>query len=78
MLIFIFGTVDIDDVHCGIALLIVTTYQFTLHYMYLFVQYFGIFYVIVSRYMVLILTMHVRMNQHIIEKCFVFYGSCKI
>lgn len=78
MRIFTFGTVKVHDVDWSIALLFVIILQFTLHYEYFLVQYFGIFFVIVCRYMVLILSRHVEKNQHIIKRQFVTSEHSKI
>lgn len=73
---FTFGT--INDNHWSIALFSFIIYEFLMQYGYFFVQYFGNFYVIVCRYMVLILTRHVELNECIIKRQFIISKNCEI
>lgn len=75
---FTFGTVDIYDIHWSIVLLSYFIHQFMVQYGYFFVIYFVNFYVIVCRYMVLILSRHVEINERIIKRRFTTSRNCDI
>lgn len=75
---FTIGTRDPDDIHWSIVLFSFIIYQFMAQYGYFFVNYFVSFYVIVCRYMVLIISKHIQMNERIIKRRFTTSNNCDI
>lgn len=75
---FTFDTVDVHDVHWSIGLFAFIIYEFVVQYGYFFVNYFVHFYIIVCRYLMLILSKHVETNERIIKRRFTNYKNCDI
>lgn len=72
---FTVGTKDSSDFHWSIRLVAFITDRFAMQYEYFFVNYFTNFYIIVCRYMVVILSRHVEMNECIIKRHFTTYDN---
>lgn len=75
---FTFAKVDIYDIHWSIELFAFIIRQFAINYGSFFVHYFGVFYIILCRYMVLILKIHAVKNEKTIKTRFITFELCNI
>lgn len=66
--LFTFDSLDSHDIHWSVSFIIWEIYYFEWNYNYIFTCYFALFYIIICRYMMVIITEHVRINDSAVKR----------
>lgn len=74
--LFTFDSVDSHDIHWSVSFIIWEIYYFVWYYIHFFTCYFALFYIIICRYMMIIITEHVRINDSAVKRRWITSIDC--
>lgn len=76
--LFTFDSVDSHDIHWSVSFIIWEIYYFEWNYINFFTCYFALFYIIICRYMMIIITEHVRINDSTVKRRWITSIDCDL